>query len=134
MLDLRSQPDVRAFAQRLHGEVAPEAIIYADLTGDGVDDAVVPVSSGGTQGDLGFIVLDYVDGRLKALLSEAPVGGEVRVAVVSGRLVETLPVYEDADQPGFPSKVKNIYYTWNGSRFAIDHEEVAPNPNAPPHA
>ena len=134
MLDLTNQADVRAFAQRLGGEVDPQEIMYADLTGDGLDEAIVPVSSGGTQGDFGFIVMGYVDGKLKALLSEAPAEGEVRVAVTNSQLVETLPVYESLDQPQFPSKVKNIYYTWDGSRFVVDHEETVPNPNPPPHA
>lgn len=131
-LDLRSQPDVRDFAQRLGGEVAPEEVVYADLTGDGLDDAVVPVSSGGTQGDVGFIVLGYLGGKLKALLSEAPSEGEVRVAVTNGRLIETLPVYTEGDAPSFPSNIKNIYYAWRGDHFGVDHEEVVANPNPPP--
>ena len=93
-----------------------------------------PVSSGGTQGNFGFIVMGYLDGKLKALLSEAPAEGEVRVAVTNSQLVETLPVYESGDQPQFPSKVKNIYYAWDGSQFVVDHEETVPNPNPPPHA
>jgi len=129
---LANQPDVKDFVQRLNGEVAPEEVIYADLTGDGLDDAVVPVSSGGTQGDVGFIVIGYLDGKLKALFSDAPAGGEVRVAVTGGQLVETLPVYAEGDMPGFPSNVKNIYYVWKDDRFVVDHEVISTAPNRPP--
>ncbi len=132
-LDLSTQPDVRDLAQRLGGEVSTEEIIYADLTGDGRDDAIVPISSGGTQGDLGFIVVGYLGGTLKALLTEAPSEGEVRVAVVGGALVETLPVYGSGDLPGFPSSIKNVYYAWKGDHFVVDHEEVVSNPNSAPH-
>ncbi len=125
-IDLAEQPEVKEFVQKTGGEVVVEEIIYADLTGDGLDDAVVPVSSGGTQGDLAFIVIGYLDGTLKALFSDAPAGGEVRVNVKNRQLVESLPVYSVGDQPHFPSKVKNIYYVWKGDTFVEDHEEVVP--------
>jgi len=131
-LDLRNQPDVRDFAQHLGGEVAPEEIIYADLTDDGLEDAVAPISSGGTQGDVGFIVVGYLDGKLKALFSDAPAGGEMRVAVADGRLVVTLPVYTEGDTSGFPSNIKNVYYAWKVDHFVVDHEEVLSGPNRPP--
>jgi hypothetical protein len=131
-VDLANQSDVKDFAQSLNGEVAPEEVIYADLTGDGREDAVVPVSSGGTQGDVGFIVVGYVGGKLKALFSDAPAGGEARVAVAAGRLVETLPVYAEGDPPGFPSSIKNIFYAWKDGRFVVDHEEIVSGPNRPP--
>ena len=130
-VDLANQPDVKAFVQGLDGEVAPEEVIYSDLTGDGVEEAVVPVSSGGTQGDVGFIVVGYVDGKLEALLSDAPEGGEVRVAVTGGLLVETLPVYAEGDAPGFPSSVKSIFYAWQVDHFVVDHEVVSTSPNSP---
>ena len=100
--------------QKTGGEVVAEEIIYAD-TGDGLDDAVVPCALGGTEGDLAFIVIGYLDGTLRALFSDAPAGGEVRVNVKNRQLVESLPVYSVGDQPHFPSKVKNIYYIWKGN-------------------
>ena len=131
-LDLGEQPVVRDFAQQLNGEIATEEIIYADLTGDGRDDAVVTISSGGTQGDLGFVVVGYLDGKLEELLTEAPTEGEIRVAVSDGLIVESLPVYAAGDLPGFPANVKNVFYAWDGDHFVIDHEEVVANPNSPP--
>ncbi|HUS82300.1 MAG TPA: hypothetical protein VM013_03470 [Dehalococcoidia bacterium] len=130
-LDLSTQPEVRDLAERLGGQVSAEEVIYADLTGDGRDDAVVPISSGGTQGDLGFIVLGYVGGELKALLTEAPREGGVRVAVSGGSLVESLPVYAGGDLPGFPSKIKSVYYAWKDGSLVVDHEEVIDNPSLP---
>jgi hypothetical protein len=122
-IDLADQPDVKEFAQSVGGQVAPEEVIYADLTSDGIVDAVVPNSSRGTQGDIAFIVIGYVDGQLTNLFSDAPPGGEVRVSVESQMLVEALPVYSPGDQPHFPSHVKKIYYVWKGDGFVEDHEE-----------
>ena len=129
-LDLSAVPEVKALAQQLSGEVAPDEVIYADLTGDGRDDAVIPISSGGTQGDLGFIVLGYQNGSLKVLLSETPQSAVV-VKVLGNQLVESLPVYATSDLPGFPSQIKDTYYRWDGSRLIVDHEETVANPNLP---
>ncbi len=123
-VNLAEQADVKTFAQGMGGEVLPEEIIYADLTADGADDAVVPISSGGSQGDVAFIVVGYQDGQLKGLFSDAPAGGEVRVSVENRMLVESLPVYSQGDQPRFPSHVKKIYYVWNGDGFVEDHQEI----------
>jgi hypothetical protein len=130
-LDLAHQADVAALAQRLSGVVAPEEIIYADLTADGLDDAVVPISSGGTQGDLGFIVLGYRDGALKALLTEAPAEGQVRVEVLDGQLVESQPLLSEGDKPGFPSRIKISYYVWRYGAFVVDRIDTKDNPNLP---
>jgi len=129
-LDLAAVPEVKALAQQLSGEVAPDEVIYADLTGDGRDDAVIPISSGGTQGDLGFIVLGYQNGALKVLLSETPQSAVV-VKVLDNQLVESLPVYATSDLPGFPSQIKNTYYRWDGNHLIVDHEETVSNPNLP---
>ena len=129
-LDLAAVPEVKALAQRLSGEVAPDEVIYADLTGNGRDDAVIPISSGGTQGDLGFIVLGYQNGALKVLLSETPQSAVV-VKVLGNQLVESLPVYATSDLPGFPSQIKNTYYRWDGNHLIVDHEETVSNPNLP---
>ncbi|MGD0766522.1 MAG: hypothetical protein ABR978_09520, partial [Dehalococcoidia bacterium] len=131
-IDLSQQSDVAALTQRLGGEVDPETIIYSDLTGDGRDEAVVPISSGGTAGDPAFIVLGYSDGKLVPLLTEVPAEGSVQVAVVNQQLVESVPVYSAGDLPGFPTQIKKLYYAWNGSSFVIAKEQTVPNPSQPP--
>jgi hypothetical protein len=131
-VDLSKESDVAALMQRIGGEVVPEDVIYADLTGDGQEEAVVPIFSGGTAGNLAFIVLGYRDGKLAALLTEVPAEGSVQVSVVNQQLVESLPVYSAGDLPGFPSEIKNVYYAWNGSSFVVAKELTVANPSAPP--
>jgi hypothetical protein len=131
-VDLSKQSDVAALTQRLGGEVDPETIIYSDLTGDGREEAVVPISSGGTAGNPAFIVVGYRDGRLAGLLTEVPAEGSVQVQVVNKQLVESVPVYSTGDLPGFPSEIKYIYYAWNGSGFVVAKQQTVPDPFAPP--
>lgn len=131
-VDLSQQADVQAMLRRVGGEVVPTDVLYDDLTGDGREDAVVPISSGGTAGNLAFLVLSYQDGDLVSLLSKVPESGSVRLAVRDGQLVETQPVYQEGDQPGFPQQVRNTYYRWDGEGLVVEREETTPSPHAPP--
>jgi hypothetical protein len=130
--DLTQQPDVKALLQRLGGEVTATDVLYADLTGDGREEAIVPISSGGTAGNLAFIVLGYRGGELVTLLSEAPTEGSVQVELEDHHLVEVLPVYSAGDTPGFPSRIKKVQYIWKDGALVVGSEEVVENPNAPP--
>jgi hypothetical protein len=131
-IDLSQQPAVKALRQRLGGEVMAEDILYADLTGDGQEEAIVPISSGGTAGNLAFIVLGYRGGDLVTLLSEVPAEGSVQVELEDHHLVEVLPVYSPGDTPGFPSRIKKVQYIWKNGALVVGQEEVVENPNAPP--
>ncbi len=108
------------------GEILPGTIIYADLTGDGQEEAVVPVSSGGTGGDIGFAVFTERNGTLEELLASTP--GRVMVEVDGGVLVETQPIYGPDDPNCCPSQLKKIYYRWDGDALVVDHEETINQP------
>ena len=131
-IDLSQQPAVKALLQHLGGEVVANDILYADLTGDGREEAIVPISSGGTAGNLAFIVLGYRGGELDTLLSEVPAEGSVQVELEDHQLVELLPVYSPGDTPGFPSRIKKVQYIWKNGALVVGQEEVVENPNAPP--
>lgn len=131
-VDLTEQADVQAMLRRVGGEVVPADVLYADLTGDGLEEAVVPIFSGGTAGNLAFLVLSYQEDGLGAILSKVPEGGSVRVSLKEGQLVESQPVYQEGDVPGFPTQIRNIYYKWDGEKLAVEREETVPSPHAPP--
>ncbi len=134
--DLTQQSDVKALLQRLGGELVTSDILYADLTGDGREEAIVPISSGGTAGNLAFIVLGYRGGELVTLLSEVPAEGSVRVFVHGEledyHLVEVLPIYSPGDTPGFPSQIKKVHYIWKDGALMAGREETVDNPDLPP--
>ncbi|NIR01629.1 MAG: hypothetical protein GTN78_15755, partial [Gemmatimonadales bacterium] len=52
------------------GGISDESIQYIDLTGDGLEEAIVLLDSGGTAGYLAVWVYGYVDGELQSLMGE----------------------------------------------------------------
>ena len=62
-VNLESAPVVASFIDEIGGTFVQANVLYADVTGDNVEDATIPVSSGGTLGDIGFIVVTLGDRR-----------------------------------------------------------------------
>jgi hypothetical protein len=129
-LDLSTVADVQGVIAGTGGQYVQAGVIYADLTGDGVDDALVPISSGGTMGDIAFLVLAPSGGETKTLLKEIPLGGSggLSVAVVDGQIVMTQPVYGPNDPNCCPSALRKTTYVWNGSAFAVQSVTTDVNP------
>jgi hypothetical protein len=129
-LDLSKVPDVRDLVASTGGAYEQSGVIYADLTADGIDDAVVPISSGGTLGDVAFIVLASDGIGTKTLLKVAPTDGPggLAVAVVGGQLVMTRPIYGPEDPNCCPSSLRKTTYAWDGSAFAVQSETTEANP------
>lgn len=126
---------VRAVEDLLEGSggyLLPEEIIITDLTGDGAEEAVVPVSSGGTGGNIAYAVFGYRDGDLEEILQVKPEAGRVMVSVEDGVLVETQPIYGPEDPLCCPSQLRHTYYRWDGDEFVVDHEETETVPSAKP--
>jgi hypothetical protein len=108
------------------GEVDVSRIIYVDITEDGVDDAVVPISSGGTGGDLAVIVLGYGPDGLGELVRVVPrEARSIRAKVEEGQLVTTEGVYGPNDALCCPSQILTTWYAWDGSALVADRQETA---------
>ena len=58
-VDFSQVAAVKALLSDSGGRLLSQEIIFADLTGDGVDEAVVPVSSGGSGGSIAYAVFGY---------------------------------------------------------------------------
>lgn len=107
------------------GEVDGSRIIYVDLTEDGVDDAIVPISSGGTGGDLAVVVLGYGPDGLEELLRVLPrETRSIRAKVEEGQLVTTEGVYGPNDALCCPSQILTTWYGWDGSALVVEREET----------
>ena len=107
------------------GELDQSSFIYVDLTEDGVDDAVVPISSGGTGGDLAVVVLGYGPDGLGELLRAVPrETRSIRATVEEGQLVTTEGVYGPSDALCCPSQILTKWYAWDGDELAIDRQET----------
>ena len=117
------------------GQITPERIVYADLTGDRVDDALVIVESGGTAGDLGAAVFSADEGGKPRLLGYIDRAGKVEVRLagpVAGVIVATQGVYAPADAQCCPSKLREVVLRWDGKQFAVITDQVIDNPTAAP--
>lgn len=123
---------VQSLLEDSGGRLLPEEIVFADLTGDGVDEAVVPINSGGTGGDIAYAVFGERGGELKELLQVKPEAGRVTTAVEDGVLVETQPVYAPEDPLCCPSQLRRTYYRWDGEELVVDREETETAPSAKP--
>ena len=129
-LDLSRAPDVQALVASTGGAYVQSGVIYADLTGDAIDDAVVPISSGGTLGDVAFLVLALSGTGTKTLLKVAPTDGAggVSVAVVAGKPVMTRPLYGPEDPNCCPSALRKTTYAWDGAAFKEESVTTEVNP------
>jgi len=124
--DLKVQPELESFLTSSNGVVDPTGIIYADLTEDGVDDAVVPVSSGGEGGDIAVFVFGYQPAGLVQLLRFVPEGGSLAVSVEDQRLVTREPVFSTGDPACCPSELHVTTYEWKASQLTVANEETVP--------
>jgi hypothetical protein len=131
-VDFSQVPAVQALAEQTGGRLLPQEIIFADLTGDGSEEAVVPISSGGSGGNIAYAVFGYRGGDLQELLVANPAAGRVVIAIEDGMLVDTQPVYAPEDPLCCPSQLQHTYYRWDGSRFVVDHQETEKEPSAKP--
>lgn len=127
--DLDADPAVRALVADTGGEYVQENVIYADLTDDGIDDAVVPVASGGTLGNLAFIVLTPTENGTAVLLKEQPVQtGGIALDVEDGKLITLEPIFGPDDPECCPSLLRKTTYGWNGAALALEDQETVENP------
>lgn len=127
--DLTQQQPLQEFLGTKGGEVDPASTFYADLTGNGADEAIVPVSSGGTLGDIAVFVFGYHGGQLTVLLTGVPTqSASIRAVLAEGQLVIEEPILGPDDPLCCPSEVLRRYYLWDGSSLVVDREEQVAAP------
>ena len=130
-VDLEALPEVQATLEENGGLYVQENVIYGDVTNDGFDDAVVPISSGGTLGSLGFFVFSLNGAEPKMLLSEFPDSAPgLAVAIEGEKVVLTQPVPGPDDPECCPSLLQKTVFAWNGAALALEGVSTEPNPDA----
>jgi len=117
--ELTEQPGLVSFLDASGGAVAASLITYVDLTGDGAEEAIVPVSSGGEGGDIAVFVFGYGPDGLAELLRVLPESGSLKDNIVGGQLTVTEPAYAPGDPLCCPSQLQTTTYRWDGSRFVV---------------
>jgi hypothetical protein len=128
-IDLESTQAVQDFVAEIGGTYVQANVLYADLTDDNIEDAVVPLSSDGTLGDVGFIVVTPEgDDDASELLSVDASEFGVSVGIEGGKLVTVEPVPGPDDPNCCPSQIKTTIYAWDGDELAVESETTAENP------
>lgn len=113
------------------GEVEPRRIAFTDMTGDGAEEAVIFVESGGTLGDLGACVMT-LDGSTPAVLGFVDAGGRVELRFPEaggGVIVAQEGVYDSGDPECCPSQLRERTYRWDGDEFELLSDQVVDNPD-----
>ena len=117
---------LRLLDQVATGSVEPREIMFADVTGDGRDEAIVPVFSGGTLGNLAYLVYTMKSGKpalvLTRTLDRSSAGG-LKMTVEGGRLVEVSAEYGPSDPFCCPSVLKRTAFRWDGAMLQVAGEE-----------
>ena len=130
-VDFSEVSEVRDALEESGGELVEEDIQYVDLTGDSLEEAIVPLFSGGTAGNIALWVYGYVGEDLEALLAQ-PDSYKIVARVEDGMLVLVDPVYGPDDPNCCPSQLRNRYYEWDGGELALVEEEIVDNPDVAP--
>ena len=95
------------------------SIVFADLTGDDKDDAVVRVQSGGAAGAVAVYVLSAHRTRSLRVKHRAQKLSQASVAVRDGRLSYRSAVYEPGDELCCPSKLVETELEWEEGKFVV---------------
>lgn len=128
-INLEDVGDVKNLVEDKNGTFVQGTVIYADITGDGAEEAVVPVASDGTAGNAAFIVLMAQDGGTRTLLTGEPeTNGGMSISVEDGKVVQREAVPGPDDPECCPSYLRETIYAWNGAALAIEDVRTLPNP------
>ena len=101
-------------------------MLYADLTGDQREEAVVPITSGGTQGNVAYVVFTMKGNTptliLTRTLDRSSAGG-LRMALDEGRLGEAGAESGPEDPFCCPSTLRRTSFRWDGSQLQVERED-----------
>ena len=95
-----------------------DQVICFDFTRDGRTDLAVSIASGGTAGDIGYVVFRGTPAGWRVALKGG--GYKLGLARAGGDLVETQPVYEQNDPNCCPTGgFDHQRFHWNGTKFVL---------------
>jgi hypothetical protein len=127
-VDFEGLPEAQTMIQQLGGgEVEGGAVLFADLTGDQREEAVVPVTSQGTLGNVGYLVLTMDSGKPRVVLTrtiDRSTASGLKMTAEDGVLLETRGVYGNEDPLCCPSQLRETTFRWDGSVLQVGEEKL----------
>ena len=128
-VDFTDNSDLKTLIAQTGGFFDPRTAIYADVTGDSREEALLPISSGGSLGNVAYEVFTLRDGTpfviLAATRDQTTVGG-ILLRVEDGTLVRTAGRYGPDDPRCCPSMLVRTTYRWDGKQLQVAKEEEVP--------
>jgi len=112
-------------AEPLGGYALVDDATFADLDGDGAEEAIIPVASGGTAGLLGFLL--YHEDTLRPRLVLVETGYKMSFTVEDQRLIVYRPNYVGFEPNCCPTSITRSTNTLQGDRLIEWTIEVEPN-------
>ena len=111
------------------GSIEPKTVVFADVTGDQREEAIIPISSGGTAGNLAYVVFTLKAGTpqkvLTRTLGRSSAGG-LKMTVEDGKLVESSAEYGPSDPLCCPTVLKLTTFRWDGASLQVVGEQQVP--------
>ncbi|HEY7062387.1 MAG TPA: hypothetical protein VII06_12990 [Chloroflexota bacterium] len=110
-------------------------VLYGDLDGDGRDEAVIPVFSGGTAGNIGFLVYQEAAPRPRLVASQS--GYKIGLRIADGQLIVDQPYYFGGDPNCCPTALNRTPYRLvggalvGGAETRLRPDDAAERPLAP---
>ena len=98
-------------------------ITYKDLTGDGREEAIISLGSGGTAGNVGIAVFQYENAKLSQLLFRP---GNDYFKVENNQLITIKQEILNPQESNQKSDVQYTYYAYNKEKNTLEIEKVEP--------
>jgi hypothetical protein len=131
-VDLSKSRDAQNMLRQLgSATLATRETLYVDVTGDQREEAFVPISSGGTLGNvayLGFTLRGDTPALILTRTLDRSNAGGLRLLFEDGKLLEYSGEYGPQDPNCCPSVMRKTYFRWDGSKLQVETEEKVPNP------
>lgn len=132
-VDLELYADTERLLQRLgSGRADADGTLYADLTGDMRDEAILPVTSDGTLGNIAYLVYTMESGHPELILTRTmdrtTASGLMMDLDEAGDLQETAGVYGNEDPLCCPSRLRVTTFQWDGTALQVAGEEMLDQP------
>lgn len=111
--------------ESLEGYAMTDGVDYGDLDGDGAEEALIHVFSGGTAGNLGFLI--FREGTPAPKLALVQTGYKIGAVIQGSRLVIHEPSYVGFEANCCPSSTTRTVASFTGDRLISIATEVEPN-------
>ena len=120
---LKSNPNAAGYALIYTGR-----ILFLDISGDGQDEAIISLYSGGTAGNLGLLV--YTAAHRVPVFADSLAGYKLGGVADGSRLKVTEPIYQGWEPNCCPSGFFETRYQLQDNKLAQVSREERPSPEA----